>query len=164
MPAARLLPRLVLLGSLLAGCQTPARRAYEEELARTPAGAHHGVHTERLLGVMRGLDRLTGERLPQDLDVESAGEVRVEELVELAEAIAASAEEIPQAAFQASLTEPERVAFHQRAALLRERALALARDARTLSPEQRAQATSQLRDVCDGCHAEFRAKRGADGP
>jgi cytochrome c556 len=153
----------LLIVAPLAGCSRPARLAYEEDLARTPAGASHGVHSERLLAVMRGLDRLTRERLPQDVDVESEREVRVEELVELARAIADSAEQIPQAAFQAALTEPERVAFHQRAALLRERALALARDARALSPAQRARATAELKETCDGCHAEFRAPREADG-
>jgi len=156
---------LAVLLLLLAGCSRPARLAYEQELVRTPSGAHHAVHSERLLEVMRGLDRLTRERLPKDVDVESAREARVEEFVELALAIAASAEQIPQAAFQASLTGPERVEFHQRAALLREHALALARDARGLSPEQRARASAELHQACEGCHAEFRSpRREADAP
>jgi cytochrome c556 len=147
---------------LLAGC--PARHAYQEELSQAPPGEHHAVHTERLEQVMRGLDRLAEERLPQGVDVESTREARIAELVEVANAIAVSAERIPQAAWtEGSLTNPERVAFHQRAVRLRERARALADGAPTMTPAQRADAVAALRAACDGCHAEFRAPREPDG-
>jgi cytochrome c556 len=146
----------------LAGC--PARRAYQEELSQSPPGEHHAVHTERLEQVMRGLDRLSEERLPQGVDVESSREARIAELVEVANAIAASAERIPAAAWaEGSLTNPQRVAFHQHAARLRDRALALADGAPTMTPEARAEAVAGLRDACDACHAEFRAPRDPDG-
>jgi len=113
---------------------------------------------------MRGLDRLTRERPPQELDLETASDPWLDDLVATARAIAASAEEIPQAAWSDdSLTGPQRAEFHRRAALLRERALALARGAPDMTVAQRAEATSALRAVCDACHAEFRAPRATSG-
>jgi len=111
---------------------------------------------------MRGLDRLTRDRPPQELDLEAASDPWLGEIVAAAEAIAASAEEIPQAAWaDGSLTGPKRAEFHRRAALLRERALALANGAPQMTVAQRAEALSELSAVCDGCHAKFRAPRDA---
>lgn len=157
------LPMLAVV-ALAAVAACSAREAYREELAETPAGSRHAVHTKRLQRVMRGLDRLTRERPPQELDLETASDPWLDELVATAEAIAASAEQIPEAAWsEGSLTGPERAEFHRRAALLRERALALARGAPDMTLEQRAEATRELSAVCDGCHAEFRAPRPAPG-
>jgi hypothetical protein len=153
---------VLAVGGTVAGCTRPAPVVYEQELSEAPGPARHAVHSERLTQVMRGLDRLDQERLPQGLDLEVASGPWVAELVAVAQAIARSAEEIPQAAFQASLTESEHVAFHQRAALLRERALALARGAEQMSPEERSRAVVELRETCDGCHTEFRAPRESD--
>lgn len=151
---------MAALAFVLAGC--PARQAYREELAVTPAGSRHAVHTERLQRVMRGLDRLVRERPPQELDLDAASDPWLEELVATARDIAASAEEIPEAAWsEGSLTGPQRAEFHRRAALLRERALALADGAPAMTVEQRAEALNELQAVCDGCHAEFRAPRDA---
>ncbi|MBW2315770.1 MAG: hypothetical protein JRH10_16470 [Deltaproteobacteria bacterium] len=145
---------LALLALGVTGCS--GRRASHA----VPTGAEHAVHTERLLGVMRGLDRLTEERPAETSDLEAANEASTAELVETARAIAASAEQIPQAAWSyGSLTTPERAAFHRRAATLRELALGIARDAEHMRLEQQVQAAWDLRDACDGCHSEFRGPR-----
>ncbi|NNL66672.1 MAG: cytochrome c [Myxococcales bacterium] len=142
---------------VLVACQGSAPDAYEEELAREPAASRHAVHSERLAEVMKSLDRLANERLPPEMDVETASGPWVAELVDVSEAIARSSEQIPQAAFQASLTRSEHVTFHQAAALLRERALRIAREAETMTPAERRGAVLDLRESCEGCHQDFRA-------
>ena len=84
---------LVFCGA--AGCGAPGRVRYEESLARTPEPAIHAVHSERLLELMRGLERLRDERLPQAMDVEAAETRRAEGIAEVAHAMMASARLIP---------------------------------------------------------------------
>ncbi|MDX1649494.1 MAG: hypothetical protein R3263_06540, partial [Myxococcota bacterium] len=114
------------------------QRRYQEELARTPPAAEHAVHAERLADLMRGLARLTRERLPQALDVESARARRASGVREAAQAVAAS-EEL--------------------AATLEARARELASRAGDLpEPALRARLAS-LEEVCQRCHARFRIPR-----
>ena len=73
----------VLLGMALlvaVGCARPAWVRYEERLEETAPASSHAVHAERLVEVMRGLDRLVEERLPRDMDKGWERDRRVEDL------------------------------------------------------------------------------------
>ncbi len=148
---------------LALACAEPPRERYAERLGESAPAARHAVHSDRLRAVMQRMERLSDERLPRALDVEATHEARIAELEEVARGIADSTERIPQAAWQADLTEPDRVELHQLAALLREQALALAEGAAAMSPAERTAAVDELEDTCQRCHARFRISRGRDG-
>jgi cytochrome c5 len=145
-------------GLLLAsapGCRGPAQVRYEEQLDRTPAPAAHAVHSERLAELMRSLDRLRDERLPQAMEVGVERRRRAEALREVALGMARSAARIPDAA-PAALDAPERAEFDALASELEQRAQGVA-DAAPRDPtaalEERVRA---LEATCDRCHARFR--------
>ncbi len=151
--------RAVALATLgLLAC-APAQLRYEERLERVPAPAAHAAHGERLVELMRGLDRLAGERLPRALDLEAAQAGRREEIVEVARAIAASAARIPEAVDELALEASERAAFLAAAATLRERALGLAEHAPELEIDALRVRTAELEATCAGCHERFRIGR-----
>lgn len=139
----------------------PAQVHYERELDRAPPGAAHGVHSERLLELMHGLERLSRERLPRAMNVAEAEAGRAAQIEAVALALADSAREIPAAARGAPLSEGERRAFDAAAAQLEEVARALGRSAGR-SPEQLEPAVRSVEDVCASCHADFRAGQDAD--
>ena len=150
----------LLLGGV-PGCGAPAQLRYEEALARTPAPAAHAVHGERLADLMRSLDRLQGERLPQALEVGVERERRAAAVREVALAMARSAAQIPEAA-----PGPEdpalRAEFLANARELERRARELA-DVAPDSPggafDTRFRA---LEATCERCHARFRDGRSAE--
>lgn len=142
---------LVLL--VLVACAPPARVRYEEALAQTPPPAAHAVHAERLVEVMRGLDRLTGSRLPQAMDEDWERERRAAEVAAVASEIAASARLIP---IPADLDASERRNFTTHVEALEEAATSLAEGAGSLTTEALDVRVSILRSVCDSCHRRFR--------
>lgn len=143
-----------------AACAPPAQRRYEEELSRTPPAAAHAVHAERLAGLMRGLARLTRERLPQALDVEAARARRAAEVREAALAVADSAARIPAAADAAAPRDAAaRAAFRELAATLEARARGLAAEAEALPEPALRRRLDALEEVCQRCHARFRIPR-----
>jgi cytochrome c556 len=150
-----------VVARLAGGCATPAEQRYEETLARTGPAAAHAVHAARLTELMRGLEQLTRERLPQALDLEAARERRMARVRRVARAVAASAEAIPAAAGdqEGQLDAAARADFENRAAALGESARALADDAPVLSSAALDARLAELREVCDGCHAGFRVPR-----
>lgn len=153
MAAWRIAAGAVLLVALACA---PARVRYEERLEDTAPAAAHGVHAQRLVEVMRSLDRLTEERLPQAMDADWEREQRVAEIASVAGAIAASARQIHTASDVRGLSHAEQRVFAGRALALEQRADALARDAATLTPEEIDLRVKELRESCAACHARFR--------
>lgn len=147
-------PGMLLFGA--AACGGPAQLRYEQRVEKTPAAAEHSVHSERLVELMRGLDRLRFERLPKAMDVEIERERQVREIEEVARSIARSAEQIPAAADRAQLDETERQEFLERADILRRKAEALGEESRRLTSEQLRAEVEAISETCDGCHARFR--------
>jgi cytochrome c556 len=137
---------------------------YREQLGHASPGARHALHAERLQQLMRSLDRLSRERLPQAMDLETERERRVRAISEVAGALAGSADGILEAAPEAELSESERADFERLAVQLRQRALERERDAPGLTD---AQARSQLEAIdqtCASCHARFRPPGGPAAP
>lgn len=137
-------------------CAPPARVQYEERLASATPAEEHAVHAERLVEVMRVLNRLVNERLPRSMDVRVERDRRVEEVAALAGAIAESARRIPARAEGRALGHAEQRVFAGRARVLEERAAALAEDAATLTPEAMDRRVDGLREACATCHSRFR--------
>jgi len=161
---ARVLEAALVLALAAAGCAPPARVRYEERLEEVAAPAEHAVHSERLQEIMRGLDRLSRERLPQAFDVEAERKRRVAAVVEHALAMAESASRIAAAAPQAELEGPRLAAFEERARTLRERSLGLAREAPQLTVAEMHVRLEAIQDTCHACHARFRERDDAPAP
>jgi len=144
----------LLLGSAL-GCSAPAQVRYEERLERVPAPAEHAVHSARLVELMRALDRLRGERLPQALEVGIERERRAEAIREVALGMARSAARIPDAA-SGTLDAAERAEFEALARELEHRALEVADAAPRLSTDALEDRVRALEATCNRCHSRFR--------
>jgi cytochrome c556 len=138
------------------GCAPPAQVRYEERVETAQPGSEHAVHADRLLEVMRGLDRLTGERLPRSMDVEWERERRVAELVEVANSIADSAARISGATEGGIQSAQERGEFRAHARVLEQRATTLAETAPQLSQSEIDAQIDGIRQACAACHARFR--------
>ena len=118
---------LVAALALLLACTQPARVRYEEQLEEASPSEAHAIHAARLQHVMRSMDRLMAERLPKPMDEDWERQQRVEELAEVARAIAASASWIRQDGGSSAWSPAEQSAFSSRALELEERAGALGR-------------------------------------
>lgn len=158
-PHACVLPFVALAAARLLGCGAPAQVRYEESLERTPPPAAHAVHGERLDELMRGLERLRSERLPQAMDVREAGNRRADQIATVARAMAASAARIAEAADQGSLDESQRREFAALAEELAQRSRRLADDAPRLEPDALRARLAGIEATCDACHRRFRIPR-----
>lgn len=138
-----------------AGCARSARVRYQEGLATAAGPERHAIHGERLVELMRGLDRLLGDRLPQAMDLRGERERRAREIAEVAVAMAASAEQIPDAALGAQGGE-DRARLRELAEELRRRSLALAEASRAPAPELLRARVASVEATCDACHRRFR--------
>lgn len=137
------------------GCGAPAQLRYEERLERTSAPAAHAVHGERLAELMRSLDRLHGERLPQALEVGVERERRAAAVREVALEMARSAARISDAA-PAPPDATLREEFDANARELERRALELADAAPRASTADLDLRFRALEATCERCHARFR--------
>lgn len=159
--AARSARGLLLL--VFAACAGPAEVRYQAELERTPAAARHGVHSERLEQHMRGLERLAVERLPKALDRQEPESLRRSELVEVARALAASADRIVEAAEAVELEGEERREFLALVGELRWRTQRLADDAPRLPVDALRIRAREVQGTCHRCHDRFRVRDADDG-
>jgi len=105
---------------------------------------------------MRGLERLRGERLPQNMELSVQEERRAEQIAEVARAMQASAARIPDAAAESALEGEERRDFARLARRLEDQTGALVADAPRLSPEELRKRADALQGTCDACHQRFR--------
>lgn len=154
--------RLALFTLLAYGC-APAEVSYERSLEDTPAPAAHAVHSDRLAQLMRGLELLAFERLPQAMDAEAESEQQAARVADVARALAASARQIPQALSVSDLDAQEREEFLRLKDALAREASALAEEATLLSPSALAARASTLEGSCDHCHRRFRLPMQPDG-
>ncbi len=144
----------LLLGSA-PGCRGPAQVRYEQQLERTPEPAAHAVHGERLAELMRALDRLRGERLPQAMEVGVERDRRAEAVREVALGMARSAARIADAA-PGPLDAAERAEFDALARELEQRARGVADAAPHASTAALEERLRALEATCNRCHDRFR--------
>jgi len=155
--AAGLAPVLAaaLAATVAIACRGPAEWRYEGELAGTPAGAAHAVHDARLAEVMRGLDSLRRERLPQALDPEAAAARQAREVARVARAMAESARRIAAVAPE-RLDADERAVLADLAARLARLCDELAADAPALDADAQRERLAAIDATCRGCHERLR--------
>jgi cytochrome c556 len=163
MPARRAGAHLVVLLVTVA-CALTAQREYEQRLDATPAAARHGVHSERLRQLMRGLYRLQHDRLPQSLDVREERARRVEEVAAIAAAMADSAQQISDPVLTDDLDPTGRAEFAGYAEQLARHMRALAAEAPGLPPQVLRERAAGTAAICDGCHARFRIPMQDEDP
>jgi hypothetical protein len=149
---------LLLLVGLACGFLQPAQSRYEQGLADAPPASRHPIHSQRLEQIMRGLDRLSDDRLPKEMDIEVERERRVAEVVRVSEAMASSARQILPAIEEIPLSGGERQEMRALTGDLEQRSLALAREAPELSLAEMHLALDEISKTCDICHAQFRSE------
>ena len=154
---------LILAVIGLVACARPAQLRYEEELRRTPPPARHAVHGQRLAELMRGLERLAVERLPQALDPRETEERRSVEVAAVARAMATSADRIPEFAAGAELDAEARREFLELAGRLGALAKELEAASQRASLDAMRAETRAIRAVCARCHERFRIPWRPDG-
>lgn len=142
--------------AVCAGCGGSAQGRYEERLERAPAPAAHGVHSQRLTELMRGLERLRDARLPQAMDIHAERELRAGSIAEVARAMARSARDIEHAPLGADLDGAQHHEFRRLAQQLGERSERLAEEAPSLSLHAVEERVEAIQATCDACHQQFR--------
>jgi cytochrome c556 len=128
---------------------------YEQALERTAAPAAHGIHDERLVSMMRNLDRLRDERLPKAFDVREEQDRQALEVARVAQAMADSAAQIPAAA-PADLDAAQLAEFRSLATALQHLCAGLAEAAPRLTNTQRRARLADIDATCNECHGRFR--------
>jgi len=120
----------------------------------SPPEAVHGVHSERLVELMRGLDRLRNERLPTSMDVASMETLQAEEIERVSGSLAESARAIPGAGAGATMSEGDRELFLQLADDLDRAATQLGKVPAD-SPEAIRAQVQEIEATCNACHRHF---------
>jgi len=142
--------------ALAVACTRPTQLVYDAEVAETPVGARHAVHSERIRELMAGLDRLERGRLPQAMDVELERDRRIDDVARAARDLAESAGELADLAPKLDLDAVKREAFVGHARALERDTRALADEAPVLSVAAMRERTLAIRTDCDRCHDQFR--------
>jgi hypothetical protein len=150
--------------ALVLVCACSAARSIPDEPSGPAAESAtlHAVHSARLREIMRQLDRLTSDRLPQEMDVRPERDRRLSELAATADAMAGAAERIPGAAGRVALDAPHRGLFPMLAEILRDQALELRQRAGADDPRGAETVLEQITVTCNACHALFRQPLRAD--
>jgi cytochrome c556 len=138
-------------------CSGPALWRYEETLEQTPVTSTHAVHDRRLAELMRKLEGLREERLPQALDVRTEEAKQAREIARVARAMARSASTLPGAA-PPELDATARAEFGALAASLERSCEQLADGAVRSTPEQLRARLAEIDATCDRCHSRFRIR------
>lgn len=149
---------------LFSGCAGPEQVRYEEALDEAPPAAAHALHDERLAQVMRSLERIDQDRLPQAMDTRLERRQGARRVAALAAAMAESAASIPNAMPQDQLSAAERSEFLALVELLQSRSLDLSRKAPDLTLAQMREELARIDSVCAACHERFRPYGPVEGP
>lgn len=137
-------------------CVQSAQTHYQHELDAADAAAAHAIHNQRLQQLMRGLGRLSDERLPKAMNVDLERDRRVDEIVAISRTMATSAASIPDVTANDSLNEDERRTLTELASALEDQALELSRRAPELSIAELRTSLDRISQTCDACHEQFR--------
>jgi cytochrome c556 len=129
---------------------------YERRLEETDIQARHALHDARLQELMRGIQRLSEDRLPKSLDVEGPLRFQAQEVAQIARVLSDSAMRIPEAGDGARMSPIDRAEFNALARELQEHAAALARAADALRADEARSQLEAIQQTCQGCHVRFR--------
>jgi cytochrome c556 len=145
------------------GCAAPAQVRYEREVEQAAPESVHGVHSQRLVELMRGLERLRDARLPSAMDLAGVEAGREREIDRVSRDLAASARAIAPAVTALAMSDADRREFLGLAAELERRAEDLA-TAPVATPDAVRTRVAAIEETCQACHRRFRISGGPGGP
>lgn len=143
--------------ALAASCSQTSQRHYETEVATAEKTSLHAVHDERLRQVMRRLQTLTADRLPQEMDVRMINRTEARELADIAGSLASSSDEIPATLTSAELGDNDRAGFERLAMQLRADADQVRSYAERGDMDGVKMAVHNMTRTCNACHDAYRS-------
>lgn len=153
---------LLALVLLLTSCGCAPRRSSEQSLAEKPPNASvHAVRARKLTKIMRELDYLRSQRLPQEIGAPSTHEQRIDDIRTAADSLAHAAEDIPSVLTVVRLSKSDEDLFYELAEQLNARALYL-RDNAASDPATLDAAFADVVSTCNACHSRFRVMPAAN--
>jgi cytochrome c556 len=141
------------------GCHGSERRLRTDDEASREAA--HAIEDRRLRTIMDELARLRPDRLPQELDVASERRRRMREIGKAADALAATAGDIPDVLQNVTLSTADRQEFLGLAARLRGQALELDQAAAADDIASVEDLMARIDRTCDDCHGAYRVMPAA---
>jgi cytochrome c556 len=139
-----------------ASCTPTPRQRYERKLLSTGKPALHAVHTQRLEEVMKQLDQIALDRLPQEVDLGTRQDRHLGEVEALAKALAQTAETIPTSVSQYQFSTEERKVFDNLVGMLYSRAVMLQQRAAAKDLSGVEGSLDEVVATCNACHSAFR--------
>lgn len=121
----------------------------------------HAVYDERLRDLMAGMQQATNENWPEDLNDEhtppggGSPTLMFEKAFPLAEALARSAERIPDTVAHLVMVEADRRAFRAQSETLRDQARQLSAAARKRDAREMRAVLHSIDATCRSCHGRF---------
>jgi cytochrome c556 len=148
---------------LAAGCAS--QRVADEWAEDGPSkAAVHAVRAHKLKNIMRELDYLRSQRLPQELATDTTDAERIDDIRAAADSLAYAAEDIPSVLSEVRLSKEDENLFYRLAEQLNERSLHL-RDSAGAQPATLDAAFEGVVSTCNACHSRFRVMPAANiGP
>ena len=146
--------QLLLSGTLMCGLMVGCITHRSREVS-SGTGAH-AVHNEQLQRVMRSMEALHIEELPQELDPKVELENEKRRLRRVLSALAGAAEQIPGIVTEVELTAEQASEFVELASELQRRALELEESLSSLRRDEIRGQFSRLQETCHECHRQFR--------
>lgn len=167
MRTKRSLPFALLCVLLATGCTAGPKSTAKDPSFPIPQGGSrvaHAVQSAELREAMYSLEKITTNRLPEELGHNGGRRVDLERVAALADTLARTAAEIPDALIASPLPPDEERRFRELAEQLVRDAFAL-RDRAILGEVGSARdETEQLLSTCNACHSFARVPRTASAP
>lgn len=146
----------VLVG-IISACHPQKEKPYANRVRETPPPTLHAVHSQHLTEIMYDLERLSEERLPQELDPEVDQPRRLRELADVALSLATAAADIPLALPEGEMPETDQELFLILVDRLRDQAIGLNQCATERNLDVAEIQVEDIQATCDACHNLFRA-------
>ena len=164
MKSTRLITAALTGYCMFAGCtndRTPQGNGAAPKEQFAPAVESHAVYDDRLRDLMADMQAATNENWPEKVDEEhtppsaSDSSLAFEKAKPLADALARSAERIPETVAHLVMVEADRRAFRAQAETLRDQALLLSAAAKKRDSADMRGVLQNIDATCRACHARF---------
>lgn len=151
-PACGFLFLLLIHATAFTGDQSPA---LPRENSKAVLSA---IHSEKIRGIMRRLNSLAWEREYTELQIREMRAEQIELLVQAAEELIGSAENLPEIAAQEQLSDEEQTTFRAMARQLHKETVMLREYTETRQYEELSRGYRRLHQTCNACHNLFRER------
>jgi len=150
-------------GGLLTGmaaCAPSPRAQYQARVESTGRPALHAIHHERLAALMRDLDALAYERLPQNYDTEGVRRRLLDDVAAVSANLVASVGAVVEVLPELELPAEDRRVFARLADKLAGQAQLLQDQSEARLVERLPRTLDEIRATCVACHGLFRDDAG----